>query len=294
MAALIERGLSADHILDAGEAMGLERPHMEDTLLELESGLPHILALADYLAELYGDKRLLFLARDAELMADAYAITHPDKQSQLLPGSIRLWEWIRDTQSPLAPEFFARYNLSLYDEPSSVLIDTGFQGTAGYWIWTALDTRNVYRSGDPAEIKALASHMPIKLISAIGQPQLRWGEQIVDFNSDDILQGHTMFPKVQSVIRPYFEGERDYYSRDPLAYRLAMSLQIMPHFHGAFERLERTDQGVVAVPREEAIRSDIDHISRSDEGEGRNASIVNPLAALVVQHRVIQASMARH
>ena len=102
-----------------------------------------------------------------------------------------------------------------------------------------------------------------------------------------------MFPKVEPVTRPYFEGERDYYGRDPLAYRLAMSLQLMPHFHGAFERLERADRGVVAVPREKPIKSNVDLISRFDEGDGRNASIMNPLAALIVQHRVIQASMAR-
>jgi hypothetical protein len=286
MAALIQAGLTEEDILAAGEARGWQRPVMELTLEELDTDMPYLLALADHLAAEPGNKQKIFLARDGELLADVYAITHPDKPSQLLPASVKLWEWMQDANSPLTEKFLVDNHLAL--NGSSELIETGYKGRVGALIWGTLQPES--RSNADA-LREAGSHLPIRMISTLGSARRRWGEQIVDFNQDELLANPELFPKVNSVIGPYDPSERRTYQKDPVAYRVAMSLQLMPHFTGTYERLEATEDGVRAVPSQEPIRDNVDEVLLSDEADGRNASIVNPLVALVLQHRVVRASM---
>ena len=295
VASLIEQGMSEADILAAGEAAGYQKPRMEQTLQELDTIMPYLFTITDHLAEHHGHKRLFWLARDVELLADIYAIAHPDKPSVLVPGSIPLWRWILDSRTPLAGDFFAAYGLSLNGSPPSELIDTGFVGRAGYWIWVALSPIRVFKEGNPAEIDAIGERLPIKLVCGVDERRSRFGDQIMDLGADDVLDDPSLFPKVHSVIGRYRPDERSYDGRDPMAYRVALSLQLMPHFTGPFERLAYTRDGIAAIPRHQEVKQDVDTINRwEEEADGRNASIVNPLAALLVQYKVVRAAIFHH
>ena len=68
-----------------------------------------------------------------------------------------------------------------------------------------------------------------------------------------------------------------------------MSMQLLPRFHGAYDSLTEKDGQVIAVPNQKSeTRTNVDAIMTTDEGEGRNASVVNPIAALIVQQQLVE------
>lgn len=292
IAQLIEQGLTEEDIIYSGQRLGHKTPEMTLTNIELQSATPYLRLLADHLAEHNESKRIFFLARDAELLFDAYSVLHPNNDAWLLPASIPLWDSDDMANKDLAASFLNSVGLDkefvTSESAAALLVDSGFKGTAKYFISRELAELH------GKEYEDVSQKLPIKLVSAIGSPRLRYGDQIIDFDSDDSLPDKALFPKVTSLIGEYEPGDREKYSHDPLAYRLAMSLQLMPHFHDAYVGLVDSNGTVVALSRQDtSIRTNTDQVSHEDEGDGRNASIVNPVAAMVVQTRLIRSLLTQ-
>lgn len=281
VAAHIENGLTDNDIVEAGVSFNIPQPEMSVTLDELPTTLHYARIALKHLHESQHDKRKVFLARDSDLLYDNYAITHPDEESVLLPASMDLW--YSSENSDAGKQFLAQQGISYETAANHYMVDTGFKGTAGYWVW-----ENLIRDRDE-DVYDLKEAMPIGLISAIGLEHLRWGNQIVDFN-DDASLANNPFPKVAA-----FHGYRDRQRSgfDPVAHATATSLQTLPRHHGSYDHFEQSPDGtIVAKPRYEAFQHDIDMID-TRENAGRNASIVNPVAALIVQRHVVMDALVR-
>ncbi len=300
VAQLIRQGLTEADILAQGQELGYESPEMSLTLTELNNATPYIRKIVDNLAETYGDRRIFFLARDSELLYDAYTTLHPDKEARLLPASMSLLRSDDMKDAKKANDFFNDNGLDDEvvngDTKKALLMDSGFVGRAGHQIWYLLSQLH---GRDFEDVRA---QIPIKLVSAYkseGPPEykvgdfppitLRWGEALMDFDSDEELAQSDSFPKVTSLIGPYKNNDRFMDERDPLAHRLSIALQLMPHHNDAFTRLIEKDGHEVAVSGSDApIRQDVDDVMTEGRDTRQNPSCVNPLAALIVQYRLIK------
>ena len=277
----IENGLTDSDIIDAGNALNIPTPEMSITLRELPTTLSYARIALKYLHEHQPHDRKVFLARDCDSLYDTYAITYPEEESILLPASIDLWHSSENDDTGRL--FLAQQGITYETADRHYMIDTGFKGTAGYWVWN-----NLIRDLND-NIFDFKDRMPIGLISAIGPEQLRWGDQIVDLDDDDALANNP-FPKV-AAFHEY--QNRQLMGYDPVAHATAISLQTLPRHHGSYDHFEQNHDGViVARPSHEPFQHNIDMVDTQDENGGRNASIVNPVAALIVQRHVVMDALA--
>lgn len=284
---VINQDLSAEDILSAGEAQGYPRPKMDVTIDEFQNAIPFILQATKLLAKQYPDVRIYFLGRDSESLYDAYRLTQPDNEAVLFPGGMAFWEDHAMEKGKRAARYFNESGLTpkilRAAQPGALLLDTGFGGRVGFFIRRALS--RLYRLDE----EGMRQRLPMKLISNIYFRTVSHGAQLMEFKTDDEIFSKDLFPKVSSVIgEPLQRNETSRYSYDRFAYRLAMSLQLLPHFHDVYSTLIERNGKLMAAPADKVpVRDDVDTISKDDEGEGRNASIVNPVASLVIQHALV-------
>ena len=66
---------------------------------------------------------------------------------------------------------------------------------------------------------------------------------------------------------------------------LATALQLIPHYHGPFVTIAERDNRPVGVTTNEPI--DVNVAKPDNYNDGAVASLVNPLAAAIVQYRVV-------
>jgi hypothetical protein len=284
MASLVLRGLTDAHLEGAWRGLGNEVPEMALTLEELDSTLPYVHSLNDTLAEQASDAVLhVHAGRDVEVMYDDFTIVHGGiKRSVLLPASKPLWA-CRDIVigNDVAREFLQEHEITedqAFDPGGGIaLVDTGFDGRIGKYLGAAI--RRIYRGG---ELSGSDLRLATKLVHA---NPTGWGESIAEVPSFDIA---TTVPKLCA-----FWNERPLSGCPSLP--LAISLQMQPRYHGTYRGLARRDGTVIAVPdSSERIVPTVDRPAPGHEWGGVNDSIVNPLAAAVVQRRVVEAALLRN
>lgn len=278
VAALIGNGLTEAVIFAAAKAKGLAIPKMATPLEDLATSLPYYQQISDALAAAHPSDALLFAGRDAEVLYDDFCIAHPDKSGQLLPASSNLW-WSRGIENrALATRFLGQYGLTgtalAKKENRYVLVDSGFRGSIGSYV----DEQVAMLHG----VSILSSgRLLIRLVSARPKPD-GLGEQILDLPGEERLELHR-YNQVHG------QGS-DYPSwASGNTYGLAVTMQLMPRYHGAYEDLKLQDDKVIAVPStRDSTWPDLDQ-----RAGWINESVVNRVAAAVIQYRIVRAAMER-
>lgn len=275
--------LSKEEIISFGEKIGYEPPQMNATLQEFKNALPYIIQSVATLVEKYPESTLYFLGRDAEILYDACNIMYPSRSSVLLAGSTLLFETNKqgDIATYLEKKGFNNEILNK-SEPKAVLVDTGYRGSIGFLIRKALS--NQYHL-DYSEMK---QRLPMELISAIYVST--HGSQLMNYSYGQEVFSTDLFPRVSSVVgEKFYIGEDQKYGYDRFAYRLAMSLQLLPHFHDVYSSLKNVNNDMLAIPKPTSkVDVNIDAVPISEDSNGGiNASIVNPVAAVIIQHALI-------
>ncbi|HEV7454578.1 MAG TPA: hypothetical protein VGO07_04945 [Candidatus Saccharimonadales bacterium] len=289
MARFIKDGLAETDIIELGEAAGYDRPVMNLTSQDLETCLPFIARASDTIASSHdADTTAVFAARDGELLYDDYAIAYPDKQSVLLPASMDLLgsEVLTskaEADQDMARRFFSEYGLDTawaHDDANKLLVvDTGYSGRVQSYVTYALETIYGVNLTQP-EIRS--SGVLLSSVSKILPEIMPLGE--------DPAAVSARLPKLLQILGQYYPAREDTF---PDTWRLATALQIMPRFHGHFNRLvENPDGRVVALPDSEPVAKNVDRII-PDRFQSVNTSPVNPVAATVVQFRVVRQALRR-
>lgn len=289
MASLVLRGLTNLHLIDAWADLGHAVPDMSLALDELDATLPHIDSLTSTLASNKPDKNTLYVfpARDAEALHDYFVTAHDAHQSTLLPASTALMKSLdAGAKSPKTREFLENHGITqeLIQNPESkvVVVDTGFEGTIGHRLGKLVG--NLYEGGCSLQDEG---RVAIKLVHANydGHGEYIDGD-IAAFDIKDTL------PRSHSWIGSEKLKTEEGYETPTAA--LAISLQLHPRYHGTYTGLKRQPDGeITAVSLNEKIRDNIDTYWVEGEQGRNNDSIVNPLAALVVQRHIVAAALRR-
>jgi hypothetical protein len=284
MASLVLRGLTDEHLIQGWSRLGRRVPDTALLTRELAHTVPWIAMLSDTLAHRAQNGALhVFAARDAEPLFDDFAITHQNLASTLLPASTRLWNdatnkpWLEDGK---ARSFLSNHGITeeVIASPRNklVVVDTGFNGTVGKRL------AEVVSGAYNTDKIRLGGRLAIKLVHANPGSGC---ERITDVDNFDAMQ---FLPRMYTWLGD--ELFDDYVDRGDSTIPLAISLQLHPRYHGTYTSFsERQDGTVIAIPDPEDVAEDI---NASADGEN-NSSIVNPLAAAIVQRHVVSNALRR-
>ncbi|MDB4349763.1 GNAT family N-acetyltransferase [Omnitrophica bacterium] len=252
---------------------------------ELENALPYVRKMVMEILEGPIDKynKILICGRDAEIFYDALktllADTPQEEKIAYFPGSKELMRNLQtlcqDPSSDITPlyEFLERFGITiqlLTRGETSLLIDTGFFGSIGRLLLNILEA--IYKAETDSELTYDPVHA--KLVSRIF-PQTSYPISV--FQQFAIRQDRLkeMFPRTTDFLKQH--GRHEEIQANEC---LAVFMQLLPHYTEHYVALE----GVTAVPdRREKITTDLDSTPKF-----RNESIVNPVAAMLVQKRVIE------
>lgn len=279
MASFIARGLTESDIEEAGNSRGYTRPKMDALLADVATSLPYFDKIVDRIVDQQEDgQTTLHAGRDAEVLADIQAIVYPDTDSRLFPASTHLWWSGGMKRAALAKRFFAGFDLT----PEAVadprkkykLVDSGFFGSIG--MYASRQFEMLYG------IKLLdAGKLAVGLVCTRNEEAL--GEQILDFPGGREAFGESVLPRAHAWVEPRLARR---YSD---TWYLAVGMQTMPRYHEGYSNLQELDGEVVAVAFLDDITPNLD----DPQGRSFNASLVNPLAAAIVQHHVVSAALER-
>lgn len=268
MAALIQAGLTEETIWHAARARGHKEPVMDLTDHDLPIALPYYQLSSDTLAAEHSPAiPKVFAARDADVLFDDFVITHPDHPSALLPASQTLWESAGMQDAELAKRFLEKHRLGL---AGGVIVDSGRLGSVGTWLDGLLC--RLHDLPDGASLLSTGA-LAMRLVDA--HPHST-GKKIIE------IPGTVEELGLQKplAIEPWIKGQ-------PAAFSLFIFTQNLPRYHGHYKYLEIMGDDIVALPEPVRERRYVDGY------DGINGSIVNPLAAALVQFRVVQAALER-
>lgn len=268
-----QESLTEQDIHQYAKEAGFSPLVLQKTLVEVSSLAPYLEKIASALYQQYGkdeDHTILFAGRDAENIYDAYQtmakLNGWKVKAKLFPGSLKFW---RDPQYPenaffeqmgLTPDAFER-------KERFVLVDSGFQGTIGKTLLARLKER--YRDVKDFPITSL---MVKSEVSPANQILIERQEGLgVDLER--------LFPRAASTMTGKYALKKG-----DVLHLAATALQMLPRFHGAYLRYDahRSNyvyEGNFSVPG--------DYANQIDDDKNMNADLVNPYAALLVQHRLI-------
>lgn len=281
VARLILRGANEEMIRSAA----LERDHrlpkyMYKTANDLQLALPYIKLISDGLVASHEGAQFLYAGRDAEALFDYSKVACPNLDIKLLPASRNLWvsEGMHDPCQ--ASDFLRQYGIDeqTIKSPTAnfVLVDTGFKGSIGKTLDSVVERLyGVSLLGRGA--------LQIKLVCAADSG---YGSPII-----------TLPPDKQASLSSKLLGIRPVVSEEWFpnlgktnTFSLAANLQMMPRFHGAYDRLQRTpDGGVLALPTD--LEKPRDYVDQVDLKHNVNDSVINPVAAAIIQLRVVGYAM---
>ncbi|KKP40218.1 MAG: hypothetical protein UR28_C0002G0076 [Candidatus Peregrinibacteria bacterium GW2011_GWF2_33_10] len=286
IAELIREGLTLEDIIKIGEKNGIEQPKMDITLFEINNMIPYIHKIVDHIFINYPGYKIIFLGRDAEIIYDLFKVKY-GTPSVLLPASTSLWKDGKFDNGKLGKVFLETYGINddvlVNPESKFLLFDSGFRGSIAYFI------RRAIISQFSLDDDYVRQKFPIKLVSMIYSKG--YGTQLMQFDFEKNFYTNDPFPKVSQVVGYTFQDhEFDTYGCDRFAYRLAMSMQLLPHYHHMCDSILEVDDKIIGVPTRKEISNDVDTIIKNEENaDGRNASIVNPVAAIIAQYKVLKS-----
>lgn len=223
----------------------------------------------------------IFADRDADQLYDDFAITHPDQESYLMPGSMPLWNSPGMKNKNLVTAFLAQYGLTREavenPERQYLLVDTGFKGSTT----DRLDGKIGLAYNIPTPLK-WTGRLHTKLLCA-EEARFKTGA-VTDFGFDT---HNNRWPKHDQA-----HGEGAPYPDDlhGNTYGLVYGMQLMPRYRARHVDLVQLEDGrLLTVPDPEELPSDnVDGVQHSVSD-----SVVNPLAAAIVQYRVVRAALER-
>ena len=304
VAELVRAGLTTDMIVAAGETAGYSPPHMTATLEELPVIIGYLQQANDELAR--DPRPKIYAARDMEYGYDDYVIRYPDHPAMLLNASGPLfgniYKTLGDEGNPDLPReriesFFSDCDLTdeaLRRQPRTV-VDSGFRGTIGR------DLSNVIRklqgkdfddTNAPEYVKN--GLLNVKLLSVrpttAFTPGPAFGTEILDSSTfpENVRNGEA-FPKTAAFIgRDRLESLKVI---QPSA-ALGTALQLLPHHTHEYSTLiERDGMPVEATSNRRPAPGLVDDNVDRGYYQAANVSIVNPVAALVVQAEVVRRAL---
>lgn len=272
MARLVLSGVGESDILAAGVACGFPVHNVQAAAIEVDTLLPFIRDEAAAIQTAGENKLLLFAARDAENLHDYYVIAN-SSDARLMPASKRL---LRSSSmaGPLASRFFTHYGLSkssLENADHFLLVDTGFRGSVAEDIDYHL--RTLYGIG-PLALGKLA----VRLVCAASKRSL--GPSLIRYRADEVPATAEALPHMKARLGAGFGATLRQCQALPER-TIATSLQLLPKYHEVFSQLAEEDGRVIAqaAPRVQHVHS-------------RHTSCIDPLAAAIVQHKVVSAALA--
>ncbi|MCX5750920.1 MAG: hypothetical protein NT099_04555 [Candidatus Saganbacteria bacterium] len=273
------------------EVVAIERSR---TFCELDNLLPYLRVMVDYILAAFPTHRVLVLGRDAEPFYDALqtmlAGTSRAQKVHLVPGSNTLWSGIcpdedtflqfPDFRTPFAKKQIIRFLSRFGITPEAFLtgeqflvLDTGFYGTIAEKMVKTM--KALFRGQVPAAVISQAVH-PRIIGTFYDHP---YAEILLPFSIEQ-RELMRMFPQtwpIMGIMKPV--------DRSVPGFVLALALQYLPKYHDAYAVLEDRPEGVFAVPcSKEPISR---YIDRPVGDVDFNQSVINPVAAMLVQQRII-------
>jgi hypothetical protein len=289
MAELVLQGLTDEHLKAGWESLGHQATDTDLLVEEIDALAPQIALCSDVLAydaaKDTANNLHIFAARDGEVLSDDFWIVHgAEHDSTLMPASMPLWRQARNRRWLVGEN--GRIFLSSHgttreratDENNTfTVVDTGFNGTAGKnfgQMVEAIYGVDTIRAG---------GRLAIRLVHA--NP----GSDAATITEPYGFAPAEMLPRTRSwlgakLFESYLELDR--------TTLLATALQILPRYHGTYKRFRRQDDNVLAIPLDEGITADVNVCDWKEHGEN-NDSIVNPLAAAIVQRHVVASALQR-
>lgn len=264
----IVSGGTEEDLIDAGLYLGFDNPSMPETAADVEKLQPFFQRVNDAIADQDNDSHVLFAGRDTEVLFDDFAIRYPEIRARLLPASKSLWSSPTMTDTNLSENFLLSYGIDagmLESGAKYVLIDSGFAGSIGWLFGEAVKQSTGY---DVLESGQLVTKLCCTLKGSLGTP-------ITRFNKGEVPE-----------ISRFTYVEEGSTIATPDTFTIAVGMQLMPRFFGAYTRLAERDGRVIAVPQAEVIVQDIDR-----KNQDINESIVNPLAAAILQYRTVATAL---
>jgi hypothetical protein len=285
---LLNDGLTDQIIIAAGEACGLQPPHMEETLRDVGVVNPYLHLISDRLAE-QPERHKIFAGRDGDYMADNYLTRYPNLPATLLPASGVLFADIYTrTQNgdPLVPLFLNAHRLGrralrqLHD-----LVDTGYKGTIGKDVDEMLC--NFYSIPSLRDSGALAT----KLVCHMEEfPGLLHRPNVTEIlKPEDLpheIRTGNAFARFGNAVG--FGNWTEEHAACLPSYPLATILQGLPHFTGPYGTLAEVDGRATAISRD--TLSPTVYVDRVG-GVGANPNTRSPVAATIIQAHVIRAAL---
>ncbi|EKD27231.1 MAG: hypothetical protein ACD_79C00793G0002 [uncultured bacterium] len=166
-----------------------------------------------------------------------------------------------------------------------IMVDTGFKGSVGSSFRKALS----YLFKASLEDEGFTKKFPLYLIckdeSGAGFTHGKMFDQseqleiTFDKNIDNI---ENILPRVKqlNLKRSQLFGFGNKFTE----YFIAVALQLMPKFHQTYDNIKSNNGRTFGVPTQKVISNDINNLEKSSV----NASFIHPVAALLLQYKIIQ------
>ncbi|MBI2102450.1 hypothetical protein HYT55_01315 [Candidatus Woesearchaeota archaeon] len=239
--------------------------------IEVPHLLPYIEELCQTILRRYPQHRILIAARDAEPFYDALKITLRDnpryEQTHLFAGSSVLMDKVAfKGKMEAVKQFLARYGITEESVKAEhfLLFDTGFLGTIGESLRKAVQTQFDIPGERAVDIGLVARD----------KTSYVHGKELKQVPLS-IRKTVSRFPKTMTVAASNLR----YYSRN---FPIAVALQLLPRYHGPFVNIDDSGTPLASYSYTAVtINQDIDRTGSI------NASIINPVAAMLVQKRVV-------
>ncbi|MBK7860809.1 MAG: hypothetical protein IPJ65_19845 [Archangiaceae bacterium] len=301
----VQHGLTAQAVLTAAAEQGVRVELSPDTLFEARTLTPYLKEVVEQLEQDHPGSRLLYLARDGELLSDLQdVLSHARGQpspGRYFPGSGGLFANTPGTplfeqrmnvlerllESPeltaqlgddlraLTRELFAQHGVDakLLEGAGLVLVDSGFMGSIG---WKVRATLSEVLGLDHEQVERA---VPMRLVSSETE-DAPFNSTIRFFPQPDRPLAE-LLPRLHVSAVEAFAGKQRV---EDFNFALASSLQMLPHAHGPYHFLTRLEGKAIAVP---------DRVPDEDGDEDRlgaelNPTSASPVAALAVQVQVLQ------
>jgi len=293
---IIEDGLTEEDIRQAAEEMPelkeFSRPKMNVTLDELNELIPYMRQIVEGIIKDIPKRNLVFMGRDAENLYDAARIVLSGKGQEdraiLFPGSMDFFHSLEKADSDDIARMLEAYGITrthLEEGQKYIFIDTGFVGR------TVCAFREIFRKayGDffmehrADEIVYINDKVfPMRLVSKISSAIVTGVGQIATLEVEEAHRGKLMstFSRVLRISQSADATD------DRINYLIALNLQILPRYFESYGEIEYRDGRALGVPiNRGTIRWDV---NRARNG---NDSIVNPVAAMIVQYQIVKQMM---
>ncbi|MDP3786782.1 MAG: ATP-binding protein [Candidatus Omnitrophota bacterium] len=256
---------------------------------ELENALPYLYEMTKEVLGIFRGNytKILVAGRDAEILYDGLKTLSADMPHGndiiLFPASRAFIKYLTECDnSPLIIKYLGTFGITkkaINKGDKFLVIDTGF--TNGL----ERDLKNLIKKvfGAGIDVGRLEKALDIKLVSA-GNSDRLFSYRLKQFNIDDEARLKRMFPRSMEKLLKKYRGIDTIDRPDTRTNILiAVAIELLPHYNEPYLMLTSEDDGapVAMVKRRRQISEDIDNTPRSSD------SIVNPVAAMLVQNKVI-------